>query len=633
MKVERFLLICYCFLTIYSFSVDARTINVPADYPTIQQGINAADVGDTVLVAEGIYYEQISFLGKKPLMVASEFLMDGNPQHISRTIIDGSRLQNRDSASVVYFTSGEDTTSILCGFTIQHGSGTFAYGNLNDRQGGGIFISDAGAKIIYNRITDNLLGDTCSSNNEGAFGAGIGTNWNEGRHWIIIGNNTIDSNECISKYSYAFGGGIATNYNTRIISNIISHNACNGILSGTAHGGGIGCSKDPLWETPVFVFIENNTINYNATRSQFNLANSAAVYASGISVEFSENEVSFNKVTSAQKSGGVSGLYLYQPVRGSVVSNNMFKGNTSNRWGGALGLQNDAPLDNQVLVENNYFLENDAQNGAALVSFNVPMKIQNNVFSGNHADKGGAAFFRKNDSHPVVHLAVLINNSFYGNTAEFMGGAIYAINALPLIINSVFCNDNAIEGLEIYADTVEIAYTILDPALIFGKLIDGGGNIPDCIQFSDPVLLTPSPSTNCENFAALTYIDQSGKTYVCPEHDITGAERPQGSIVDYGAYEYENKCMPPEKFEFNITYYPNPFTHSITAEYTLEESLQVKIQLFNNLGQKVDDLTDSYQLYGKHKLELNTASLPAGIYYCWFQAGDKVVSNKIIKIN
>ena len=91
--------------------------------------------------------------------------------------------------------------------------------------------------------------------------------------------------------------------------------------------------------------------------------------------------------------------------------------------------------------------------------------------------------------------------------------------------------------------------------------------------------------------------------------------------------------MPPEKFEFNITYYPNPFDHSITAEYTLEESLQVQIQLFNNLGQKINELTNSYQLYGKHKLELNTANLPAGIYYCWFQAGDKVVSNKIIKIN
>ena len=41
-----------------------NVIHVPGDQPTIQAGIGAATNGDTVLVAAGIYYENINFNGK-----------------------------------------------------------------------------------------------------------------------------------------------------------------------------------------------------------------------------------------------------------------------------------------------------------------------------------------------------------------------------------------------------------------------------------------------------------------------------------------------------------------------------------------------------------------------------------------
>ena len=49
--------------------------NVPGDYPTIQQAINAAGDGDTVLVAEGTYYENV-LIDSTGVILGSHFIID-----------------------------------------------------------------------------------------------------------------------------------------------------------------------------------------------------------------------------------------------------------------------------------------------------------------------------------------------------------------------------------------------------------------------------------------------------------------------------------------------------------------------------------------------------------------------------
>ena len=118
-------------------------IKVPVDTLTIQGGIFLAETGDTVLVSEGTYYENINFSGKA-ITVASLFILDDDTSHISKTIIDGSQPSHSDSGSVVYFISGEDTTSVLFGFTITGGTGTLTPAPdlpITLRIGGGIICS------------------------------------------------------------------------------------------------------------------------------------------------------------------------------------------------------------------------------------------------------------------------------------------------------------------------------------------------------------------------------------------------------------------------------------------------------------------------------------------------------------
>ncbi|MBW8049525.1 MAG: T9SS type A sorting domain-containing protein [Cytophagales bacterium] len=162
----------------------ANIISIPNDYPTIQQGIDAATAGDTVLVSPGTYFENIDFTGKN-IIVGSLFLTTGDKSYISQTIIDG-----RDSSSVVTFKNGEDTTAMITGFTIRNGLGA----SWLNGSGGGVSCINSSPTINHNLIDSNTVSF--------AYGGGI---YCENSSAVITRNNIIYNG---GGYNF-IGGGVA----------------------------------------------------------------------------------------------------------------------------------------------------------------------------------------------------------------------------------------------------------------------------------------------------------------------------------------------------------------------------------------------------------------------------------------
>lgn len=111
-------------------------------WSTIQEAIDAASSGDTVLVADGVYKglgnRNLDFRGKA-IVVRSE----KGPEH---NIIDCE-----GEARGFYFHSWEKKTSVVSGFTITHGYGKY--------QGGrGIYCLSASPELTNCVITENGAG-------------------------------------------------------------------------------------------------------------------------------------------------------------------------------------------------------------------------------------------------------------------------------------------------------------------------------------------------------------------------------------------------------------------------------------------------------------------------------------------
>ncbi|MFH1999704.1 MAG: right-handed parallel beta-helix repeat-containing protein [Planctomycetota bacterium] len=269
----------------FSASGMCAVIGVPGDYTFIQEAIDAAQLGDTILVSPGTYVENVDLRGKGLTLKSSH--------GASATVIDGSQC-----SAAVKFSTPIGPESVLDGFTVTHGGGFFSSGEL---RGGGIYMEGHMSPVIENCI---ITGNAASK------GGGIYCNYSE----PIITCNVITENTATE------GCGIYCDYasNPRIENNHIYDNH-EGVWASS--GGGIFCGDLSMPQ------ISGNVIEGHDTYQ------GGAIACFDDSAPYIVNNIfCFNN---AERGGALYSSYNARPL----VVNCTFYKNTSSFHGGGICIQ------------------------------------------------------------------------------------------------------------------------------------------------------------------------------------------------------------------------------------------------------------------------------------------------------
>jgi predicted outer membrane repeat protein len=411
-------------------SLHASIIEVPADYPTIQQAIDASMAGDTVLVAPGTYLENIDFKGKDILLKSTG--------GAAVTTIDGSSPSNPAFASVVAFINGESVDAVIEGFTLAYGKGTLYnyYPGEFVTCGGGIFCFGASPTIRMNVIVHNEAEKR---------GGGIYCNDSS----AVILENTISDNEtnlvALSGGIEGGGGIFCESAYCVIAGNTITNNAADPVEDGD--GGGILCYKS-------FVTVSENTIHGNVAQSGGGIANydstclingnkmtdnTAVAYGGGIySDSMYHTTIEHNLIDNNTSDFGGGGMFAYghHEILKNTVSNNI-----SSYSGGGMSLGTG-----EITLQDNIITGNEAVEGGGLDTYGGDYFFMNNMIHGNHASESGGGMCLME-----VEDAFTVYNTFAGNTAAQRGGAIACQEDSELVvINAILWNNSAPSGKELW---------------------------------------------------------------------------------------------------------------------------------------------------------------------------------------
>jgi len=449
-----------------TWPASGAVLNAPADYPTIQAAINAAQNGDTVQVAAGTYYERIGIGSSKDITLLGA--------GASVTTVD-ARASETDKGPCLSLTYCGPGTHVE-GFTFTGGYGT--------DYGGGVQIWYCSPTLANNVIKGNI-------GNGYAGGVLVIGSRHIPTSPILIGN-TITENVAIGHGSN--GGGVwLWGGSLTMLDNVVSRNRA-------YYSGGVA---NDFWGDPfdggTYVVIgntfEDNMSDVNSTGCGLSLYTGRP--GAGVQVQVEGNTFRNNQGGGARFSD-VSG----------IVENNLFEGNTG-FIGVALHLQ--ASEDYGVLTVRNNTLTNNSSlgGGGALAVFGnfarttISPLIESNLVTRNHSPSSGSDSvsglflsggkftikgntISENDGGAVIKVyggdAVVRENLISQNSGrvviKFMPHAPYYPPNYGVLLESNSIVNNSVEGA--------ISCDAASP-IISGNEITNSGYGVDC-QGSSPII-------------------------------------------------------------------------------------------------------------------------------------------------
>jgi len=561
------------FIVLFSGLAKGSIIQVPGDAGTIQEGINMAQQGDTVLVDEGMYYENIRFNGKS-IVVVSKFILDHNAEHILNTIINGSTATNPDSASCVIF-SGEDSNAVLQGFTLTEGGGTIYY--LSDLktttkydgkitvEGGGVYFNESNATIKNNLIINNHANAIRGYDYNG--GGGISTFCSNPRIYnnVIMNNRTISANG-----TYAYAAGIVLNESQGIIrNNIIYHNTTTG--------------RGALFiDINLSSIVENNTIVGNICNRD----------AAGI----------FNRTSNSVYRNNIvwENIDIDDQVKG-MDNNDIFEYCfTDQVFSGKQNIFNNYP----EFSESKFMLDPNSpcvDAGNPEITFN---EIEDNTNPG----------YAKLPSLGSTRNDI---GAYGGPFADVFPDFYYEDIMIDerLIIPSTAVNKST--SKEISLSNLSTKNLGIDSITVENK-----DELSVSISINSKVkpmqVLTIEVSWKPQQPGILS---DSLRIY----HNLKEVNNPvivklEGTATELtGILDEQNKAIP-LKFALKQNY-PNPFNPTTQIQYSVPNQVLVSLKVFDCLGREVKTLVSEAKPAGNYQVEFNAANLPSGVYFCRIRAG------------